>query len=95
MKYKAHIPTEEYGFVEVESDDLVELRDEYAKVWSMFIGKNGGLNQLEWAKFRKAFLMSQGKKQSIEAHAKLNYDQSKTIHQFELTLNDINKDEEI
>lgn len=51
MKYKAHIPTEQYGFMEVEADDLQEIVAEYARVQKA-IGSHEGLNAKDWAQLR-------------------------------------------
>ena len=56
-KYKIHIPTEQYGFIEIDCDNLVEAKLEYDNAKKIFDGeKVEGMNQLEWAKFRKKFL---------------------------------------
>ena len=54
MKYKAHIPTEEYGFLEIEGDNFEEVWTEYDRVTA--IRDKDGWNQLDWAKIRDRYL---------------------------------------
>lgn len=51
MKFKAHVPTEEYGFIEVEADTFDEVMDGYRKTKIEFSDQEG-LNQNEWARVR-------------------------------------------
>jgi len=93
MKYLARLVTGEYEYIEIEHDNRDELIAEYNSVKAIFKDKEG-LNVKEWADFRKKFLMSEGKDQSVEDHEKLNRYQRQVIHEFELTLQSININEE-
>jgi len=55
MTYKAHIPTEEYGFVEIETNNLQDLYNEYADVKAHFSDKVG-LNTQKWAQVRDKYI---------------------------------------
>lgn len=54
-KYKAHVPVEQYGFIEVESQNLDEVVDEYNRLKTVFEAKDG-LNQLDWARVRNKYI---------------------------------------
>ena len=54
MKYKGHIATGEYEFVEVEGDTFDELVTEYLSIKSAFADKEGH-NQKEWARVRNTY----------------------------------------
>lgn len=55
MKYKAHIPTEQYGFIEVEGDDRDEVVQEYFHIAGIFKDREGH-NTREWARVRRDYL---------------------------------------
>lgn len=57
MKYKAHIATEEYCFVEIEHDNRDELIQEYFAITGIFADKEGH-NQKEWARVRNSYVNS-------------------------------------
>lgn len=85
----------EFGFIEVElerpkggdmaEDEIVSLHDRL----KLAVQDKEGLNQLEWAKFRKAYVLSEGKNQNIEDYEKLNKSQRWFCHQFSLAVNSI------
>ena len=54
MKYKGHIKTGDFEFIEVESDNRDELIQEYFKLKGVFDDKEGH-NQLEWARVRNDY----------------------------------------
>jgi len=91
MKYTIQYPTEQYGYIKAESESRDEIVNEYNELKSIFEDKEG-LNQNEWAKFRKEFLMSEGKDQDIETHEKLNKSQRWWCHQTELAIKSLIED---
>jgi len=103
MKAKLHIPIESikgfeiemfaYADVEVEGTKE-EIYAQYQELKNILKGGEG-LNQLEWAKFRKEFMLSEGRNQRIEEHNKLASWQSFVLHQMELTIKSINEVDEV
>ena len=49
--YKAHIPTEQYGFVEVEAETPEEIFAKYLEVARLF-QEGDGINDREWSSIR-------------------------------------------
>ena len=89
MKYKAHIPTIEYGFIETESDNLIEVVAEHDRIRNLF-SEQEGHNQLEWARVRNGYL-STGEME-IEDLEKCNKSQRFVINEFKLAIRSINKE---
>jgi len=64
MKYKIHIPTEQYGFVEYETDTREDAVAEYEKLSSSFAtqnfwnGVNASWRDLEFNKTLDSYLLS-------------------------------------
>ena len=54
-KYTAHIPSEQYGFIEIEGENRDDVIQEYFAIKSIFEDREGH-NQNEWAKIRRNFL---------------------------------------
>ena len=78
MKYKLHIPTEQYGFVEVEfeafSEDFVEQT--YRQVVNAFKPK-AGLSDKDYNSFIDRYLL--GELVHTEEYAAMSTDQQKTV----------------
>lgn len=57
-KYTVRIPTEQYGYVEMETDNLVELKSEHDNIKKVFAGeKVEGMSVVEFSKFCQKFLI--------------------------------------
>lgn len=72
MKYKAHISTGEYEFVEIESDDFESLVEEYQHVENRF-KFNDGIDEKSFNQFVDNMLM--GQDNHIETWERLSADQ--------------------
>ena len=55
MKYKGHIATGDYEFIEVESDDRDELIQEYMNIKGIFKDREGH-NVKDWARVRNTYV---------------------------------------
>lgn len=54
-KYKIHVPTEQFGFIEVETDELVDAKAEYENIKRSF-EVTGGLDATTWRKVLDNYL---------------------------------------
>lgn len=90
MKGKLHIPTEQYGFIEVEfeHDDPVALYNDLSNQ----VKETEGYNINEWAKIRKSFLLTNELDPDIIAGA--NKAQRYWINETKNTLRAIKKEDE-
>lgn len=82
MKLKAHVPVEEYGFVEVEVDESEarSIRDVYRDIKNEFRVKDG-LPRLEWNKVLDSYLKEQG--MTTDQMESLGEAQSWMIHELD------------
>ena len=55
MKYKIHFPTEQYGFLEYETEDRDDATREYYAIKAIFEDREGH-NQKEWARVRNTYV---------------------------------------
>ena len=60
MKYKAHIPTEQYGFIEIEGDNRDAVISQYRAVSAVFKDLDNftpreGHNIRDWARIRNTY----------------------------------------
>lgn len=54
-KYKAHVPVEEYGYIEAEAETLEQIVNEYRDIKKATL-KTGGMNIKAFSDFRKKVL---------------------------------------
>ena len=89
MKYKGHIATGSYEFVEIESDDRDELISEYFAIKSTFNDVMGH-NSKEWARVRREYATNN--EISIEDMEACNKSQRYFINQMKLIIRETNKE---
>lgn len=83
MKYKGHIATGDYEFIEIESEDRDELIRDYFEVKGIFKDRQGH-NQKEWARVRNKYV-NKGEI-SIEDLEKCNKSQRYFINEIKLVI---------
>jgi len=54
-RYKAHVPVEQYGFIEIIGEDRDDIIGEYLSVKQAF-SEDAGLSTVEWTKLRNSYL---------------------------------------
>lgn len=90
-KYTIHVPTEQYGFLEVHCDTLVEAKLEYDNAKKVFTGeKVEGMSKLEWSKFKRDLFKGGG--YTNEEEDKMSPLQKWFKHEVENTLMQLSKE---
>lgn len=93
MKYTIHVPSEQYGYVEVHCDSLVEAKTEYDNVKKVFAGeKIEGMSKLNFSKFAQRFLIEN--KYDLEEVEELSPLQKWWLHTTENALQSIKRNAE-
>lgn len=54
MKYLAHVPVEQYGFISAEGDNLEEVLNEYSQIKRLVVGE--GISEKEWTTLLDEYL---------------------------------------
>jgi len=79
MKYTAHVPVEQYGFVEVEADSLLEVTQAYNDTKKMFLSGAGAL-QKEFNDWFDTYRLT-GKAGSADVWASMTKEQQYAINE--------------
>lgn len=59
MKYLAHVPTEQYGYISVEVEgEAHEAVEAYKALQAAWSGKGTGIPQKDWTRFLDAYIGS-------------------------------------
>ena len=86
---KIHVPTEQYGYIEIECDTLVEAKVEYENAKKTFAGEQiQGMDKNTWAKFRDKLMVDC--QYTGDELDKMSPVQKWFVHQFENGMKNIN-----
>ena len=86
--YKLHIPTEQYGFVEVEVEHLEDLESTYVSVKRQFDNRDG-LDAKNWRRALDLYLSTN--KLIADDYDQMSRSQKTLIQEIKRSLNRINK----
>ena len=85
MKYKIHLPTEQYGFIEAETEDRDEAMTEYRRIKKILNGKQSvGLDDKTWRSVLDRYLKDG--KMEADKYSEMNTDQVLVIQEIKKSI---------